>query len=195
MIQDWWHISDFKKNGEQLQVMDLHICMCWSFFGGSIDGSAWAAKSITWKLLSRLSTDEAANLRDLPQAAPRSFEHPGHNWTANPSRNEMDLEEWKLHLTGCFFYIFCNHDYIIAIVMINYECVYIPSQISRGPNLRLRADRLLNQNWTPRNYITCQYERSGPLTCYAYLHAKKHPPTVLPRAQHMGGSNPPKWKN
>ena len=49
-----WHISDFKKNGEQLQVMDLHIlhiCLCWSFFGGSIDGSAWAAKSITWKLL------------------------------------------------------------------------------------------------------------------------------------------------
>ena len=42
---------------------------------------------------SRLSTDEAANLRALPQAAPRSFEHPGHNWTANPSRKEMDLEE------------------------------------------------------------------------------------------------------
>ena len=33
---------------------------------------------------SRLSTVQAANLRALPQAAPRSFEHPGHNWEGKP---------------------------------------------------------------------------------------------------------------
>lgn len=155
-----------------------------------------SCKSITWKLLqSGLSTDEAANLRALPQAAPRSFEHPGHNWTANPSRNEMDLEEWKLHLTGCFLYsvimINCNSNDKLWVCV---HCFPLPFRVvptsgfqQTGCWIKTGLQEInlpMRKVWSP--YLLCLFACKETWTNMPSC----HPPTVLPQAQHAGGSNP-----
>lgn len=83
--------------------------------------------------------------------------------------------------------------WLIAIVMIKlWACIH-SFAFSLGPNLRFPADRLLNQNWTPRNSLA---NMKGLVPLPAMLLRKEtstnmpscHPPVLL-QAQH-GESNP-----